>query len=157
MYIMDIIFNIRKQQKIMSRTKMLSVNPWISRELQDRNVYFKRCTVGEVYSIWYKYLFYRKVFFSKRSFLAFHRFNIKTWLKWCTFEAPPSDSSPSPHFLNHFRKQSVEIIFTSPCTNRWKRSWLLLLEQRTANSTQGITFTASKTHIRKVSEVSSEA
>ena len=93
MYIMDIIFNIRKQQKIMSRTKMLSVNPWISRELQDRNVYFKRCTVGEVYSIWYKYLFYRKVFFSKRSFLAFHRFNIKTWLKWCTFDAPPSDLS----------------------------------------------------------------
>ena len=100
------------QQKIMSRTKMLSVNPRITRELQDRNVYFKRCTVGEVYSIWYKCIL-KKSFFSKRAFLAFHRFHIKTWLKWCISDAPPSDSSPFPHFLNHFRKQSIEIIFTS--------------------------------------------
>ena len=51
--------------------------------------------------------------FFKENLFAYHRFNIKTWLKWCTFDAPPDDSSPPPHFLNHLRKQSVEIIFST--------------------------------------------
>ena len=62
------------------------------------------------------YLVYIRILkkcFSKRAFLAFYRFNIKTWLKWCTFDAPSDDLSPSPHFLNRFRKQSVEIIFST--------------------------------------------
>ena len=144
------------QQKIMSRSTMLSVNPRISQDLQNRNVYFKRCTVGKVYSFGNTYS--REKFFQRKPFCISqiqHQNLIKVMHIWCSswwFVTPSAFSEPftkaiSWNYLQHL----------CPCTNRWKRHWVLLLDRRTPNSTQGNTFTASKTHIRKVLEVSSEA
>ena len=119
-----------------------------------------------------------KGFFSKRAFFCIsqnqHQNLIKVMHIWCSsfwFVTLSAFSEPFPKAISWNYLQHL-----CPCTNRWKRCWVLLLVAHRyatflcsrwatnyiawsaySNVTQGITFTASKTCIRKVSDVSSEA